>query len=148
MRSLNLALLATCLTLPAMAEPLDPRILLGAQQYERSRACDWSRAHIVFNNNTKSEQTARVWYASEAEAAKSPIEPFATVKVAPGQEQKLFLQSENAYILHTVVMDGTRPLFGTQQRFHFPVCEKAGQSVAYMWTWTKTNSVQPSIRKK
>lgn len=148
MRRTTLALIAACLSLPAMASPMSPGVLLGAPTYDRSRACDWSRAHFVFNNNTKSEQVAQVWYASQVEAAKSPVEPFATVRVAPGREEKLFVQNENDYFVHSVVMNGTRPLYGTSERFQFSVCEKPGQAVAYMWTWTKQSEVQLQIRKK
>jgi hypothetical protein len=147
MRSLTAAAVAVSLALPALAA-MDPRVLLGAPKFPRSGACDWSRAHIVFNNNTKSTQKAQVWYAREVEQARSAVEPFATVTVAPGREEKLFVQTENDYIVHSVVMGGSRPLYGTSNAFQFPTCEKRDTAVAYMWTWTKNDEVALFVRKK
>jgi hypothetical protein len=149
MRKLTLALIATALAAPALAGALDPGILLRAPEYPRPKgSCDWSRAHIVFNNNTKTPQTAQVWYLSDVEAAKAAVNPIASITVAPGREDKLFLQTEKDYIVHSVIMRGTQPVYGTSNKFQFPTCEKPGTSVAYMWTWTKNEEVALFVRKK
>lgn len=139
-----------CLALPAIAG-VDPRTLLGATKFPASSesACQWSRAHIVFNNNSKTTQTAKVYVGDEVEAQNKPsVEAFATVTVAPGREEKIFVSQDLSYYVHTLVMKGTSIQYGATFGFDFAACDNPNSARAYMLTWTKNYELAPFIRRK
>lgn len=151
MRLLAAAAAVVCLALPAVAG-MDPRSLLGAASKfpaSSDSACQWSRAHIVFNNNTKTAQTAYVYVGDEVEAQnKTSVVAFATVNVAPGREEKVFVSQDQSYYVHTLVMKGSTIQYGATFGFDFQACDNPKSARAYMLTWTKNYELQPFIRRK